>query len=298
MKNLWNKVSGNKKLLWGCVGGVVCVCVLVGVILLGGGNGGQGDASTGGAQLGGNTTESTQQPATDAQPTESTGAEETEPIGESTAPVEPTEATEPAPTETEPEPSTEPSTEPEETLAPTEDPNTKPTESETFDFSDVKIEDLTYEEWDSWSWKKQDAFISDYKGGMTEWTFEEKHEFKCMQNNNYDCGYEGHWCRNAGEHAEAMARIAMGCEHCGKHDCVSLFVLDQWGGMSYDHTLCPEYDVKEDETMYCKECGLPTIAGGKIGEECCQYAFIADYECSHCGELIHYGEHHHCIRKH
>lgn len=132
---------------------------------------------------------------------------------------------------------------------------------------------------------------------MTKWTAEEHHNFYCMENNNYDCGYAGHWCTNDFEHAYAMAQIALGCEHCGKHDCVSLFSHNEWGGWEYDHTLCPEYDVTKDPDAYCEYCGLPKWHVAEVGEMCCTRGIIIDFECTDCGGIIYVDQCHHCIKK-
>lgn len=306
------KILENKKLVAGIVAGIVAIAILVLIIVLAGGGDSVNGGSTGSNSSVPGVSDSSTAPnvdPTDTLPDESTGGDETDPTDstgntdgtEETDPTDPGTSTDPTedtePDVTDPTP-TNPNVDDDDNWIPTEDPNATPTEGQTFDFSDVKIEDLTYEEWSTWSWEKQDAFISDYKGGMTEWTVEEHHNFYCMENNDYDCGYEGHWCINDRDHAYAMAKISEGCEHCGKHDCPSLFAHNSWGGWDYDHTLCPEYDIKEDETMYCKKCGLPTPMSAEVGEECCQHAIIADYECAYCGEMIRYDEHHHCKKTH
>ena len=305
--NDMKKILENKKLMAGCIAGIVAIAVLVLVIVLAaGGNSGNGGSTGTNSSVPG-VTDGTQKPSidpTDTLPDESTGATDpTESTGGADE-TDPTETVEPAdPTETTPpetEPVTEPSTEPEETWIPTEDPNAKPTEGETFDFGNVTPSTLTYEEWSSWSREKQDTFIgtNGYKGGMINWTAEEKHKFYCAENNNYDCGYEGHWCTNSLDHAYAMAQINKGCEHCGKHDCPSLFSHDKDGSWKYDHTLCPEYDVKKDEDMYCQHCGLPKRINAQIGEEMCQRAIQSDYECSHCGKTVYINTCHHCKKAH
>lgn len=92
----------------------------------------------------------------------------------------------------------------------------------------------------------------------------------------------------------AYAIIERWCEENNVHIAEVISAIK----IVHNGTLCPEYDVKEDETMYCKKCGLPTPMSAEVGEECCQHAIIADYECAYCGEMIRYDEHHHCIRKH
>ncbi len=315
MKN-WKELTRNKKLVAGIIAGIVAIAILVLVIVLAGGNSGNGGTTgnTGTNSSVPGVSDSTTAPnvdPTDTLPDESTGGDETDP-SESTdgteetnptdpgTPTDPTEDTEPdvtVPPVTEPTP-TEPDVDDDDSWIPTEDPNAKPTEGKTFDFGNATPDNLTYEEWSSWSDDKQYAFKKDYNGGMTEWTAEEKHNFYCMENNNYDCGYEGHWCTNAYEHAYAMAQIKEGCEHCGKHDCPSLFAHNQWGGWKYDHTLCPEYDVTKDETMYCQYCGVKRRINAEIGEEMCQRGVTSDYTCSHCGETVYIDQCHHCKKAH
>lgn len=180
------------------------------------------------------------------------------------------------PTVTEPSDVTEPTmpnvTEPQEPEKP-QDPR---------DPSEVTVGTIRATDWNSWDKAKRQAFLD-----SVDWwhiTPEEYHNFEvATKYNDYDCGFEGHACRGQEGHDALMEYINAGCEHCGKHDCPSLLVVDPETLFTWpDSSKCPQYDITKDPMEYCQRCGLPTH--GEPGTICVIYQ--NDGTCYACGKWI------------
>lgn len=167
--------------------------------------------------------------------------------------------------------------------------------SETFpsedehDFGGVTVGTIRATDWNSWDKAKRQAFLD-----SVDWwhiTPEEYHNFEvATKYNDYDCGFEGHACRGQEGHDALMEYINAGCEHCGKHDCPSLLVVDPETLFTWpDSSKCPQYDITKDPFEYCQVCGKPHH--GEPGTICVIYQY--DGTCHYCGVWIK-GETCHC----
>lgn len=243
--------------------------------------------------------------------------DETEPTGTPENPAKPDDPQKPddytdpsEPDVTVPEP-TSPELDPDDTptVAPdvdddeggTEDPVVdpddvqKPTTDTEYDFGGVTGETIRYEDWASWDAKTRQAFYNEYLTNDTP--PEVIHNIhKATTYKDYECGVEGHICRTEGQHEARLEEMAKGCMYCGKSDCVSFFVLNEYDLYhDIDFTKCPEYEITKDPTKYCQDCGLPKSGAADSGDTVCRKV-VVDKDCSWCGEPVKAKECHHCIK--
>lgn len=137
--------------------------------------------------------------------------------------------------------------------------------------------DITRDQWNSMSEREQTAFMEKYP--TSKMTPEERHNFYVAQGHGYDCGYEGHACKNEAGHNRTMAGLATQCRYCGKTNCPSWLALDNDLFTTYKAEACPEYNKLLDPTYYCDDCGKPKT--GDPTEKCTQ--FLGDRNCHRCG---------------
>lgn len=138
------------------------------------------------------------------------------------------------------------------------------------------------DDWASWDSDKRQAFRD-----SVDWnkiTPEERHNWiLATKFNDYDCGFEGHACKSEYYHECLMEYINAGCDHCGKHDCPSLLVVNPEDLFTWpDSSYCPQYDITKDPSEYCQRCGLPV--DGEPGQQCVTYQ--SDGTCHFCGAWI------------
>lgn len=147
---------------------------------------------------------------------------------------------------------------------------------------DVTPRTLTVEEWNSWSTGKQIAFRPCFYKDLDD--PETYHNYLWVtQFNGYDCGYEGHACRNEQYHNQLMEDLATPCYYCGKTNCPSYLAKDpETLFTKEDSEACPEYDKKRDPFFYCQKCHK--TKWGNPSESCNQY--LADVNCYTCGEPV------------
>lgn len=290
---IMEKIFKNKKLLIGCVCGVLAVALVV-LLAVFVSNGPKGDKpNPSDAQLGSSPSTSG---TIDTKPSESTDP--------TTAPTTVPPTTEPVAT-TLPFPSeiTTPVTEgPPDDFVPTLPPDysepapTKPASESSYDFGGATPLTLTLEQWNSWDMKTKQAFFRHFPD--TNRTAEEEHHLQWVtQYNCYTCGFEGHACRSQSHHDGVLKDIEEGCLMCGRHDCPCLLALNKELWTAYDYAKCPYYDIKKDPSYYCQVCGYPGYGIASVGETICSRRLSTDGNCEHCGELIHVGECHHCVKK-
>lgn len=98
----------------------------------------------------------------------------------------------------------------------------------------------------------------------------------------YCCDTPDHCCDNPEIHAYICNLEIAGCRYCGSHHCPSFYGTDQWGNAGYYPSLCPEYDVRKDESVYCQVCGKPCGDGSK--DTCARYNI--DIHCPLCGKWV------------
>lgn len=170
----------------------------------------------------------------------------------------------------------------ENVIEPTPTPTPTPDPKPEYDFGGVTVGTIRATDWNSWDKAKRQAFLD-----SVDWwhiTPEEYHNFEvATKYNDYDCGFEGHACRGQEGHDALMEYINAGCEHCGKHDCPSLLVVDPETLFTWpDSSKCPQYDITKDPMEYCQRCGLPTH--GEPGTICVIYQ--NDGTCYACGKWI------------
>lgn len=177
---------------------------------------------------------------------------------------------------------------------PDTDPDDKPVSDDQF--GGVTPQNITYEDWKEWDRATRQAFCDKYLTG--DCPPEDYHNImKASAYKGYECGFEGHICRDQGEHEARLKAMAEGCPYCGKNDCVSFFVLNTADLYhDIDHDYCPEYDPHKDPTAYCQDCGLPKWNYGKSGEMCCSKSLSGAYPCSHCGADMGAMKCHHCVK--
>ena len=188
--------------------------------------------------------------------------------GDATEPdvIEPGDVTEPTmPDMTEPQ---EP-TEPEKPAAPREP-------------HEVTAGTIRATDWNSWDNGKKQAFLDSIDWNRV--TPEERHNWELAHRyDDYDCGFEGHACRNDLHHESVMAEINAGCDHCGKHDCPSLLTVNPADLFTEpDSSKCPKYDITKDPSEYCQVCSKPHH--GEPGTICVIYN--SDGNCYACGAWI------------
>ena len=301
-----NYIMKNNKKMWIGIGcGILAVALIVGIILMAGGNSNKTSnpttPSTSATTPSGNVTEPSgtepngTEPEVPTLPEDPTVPEEPTPpiIDEPTGPVAPDDPViEPTipdddptlPTEPDGDPiyPTDPDTGEVIPVDPTTRPNVTPDKDEEYDFGGVTPGTIRASDWNSWDRDKRQAWLDSIDWNSL--TPEENHNYLiATRYNDYDCGFEGHACRSEYYHECLMEYINAGCEHCGKHDCPSLLVPDPvtlftWPDSSY----CPEYDITKDPLEYCQHCGLPNH--GEPGTICVIYQ--NDGTCYACGEWI------------
>lgn len=171
----------------------------------------------------------------------------------------------------------------------------KPTTDTEYDFGGVTGETIRYEDWASWDAKTRQAFYNEYLTNDTP--PEVIHNIhKATAYKDYECGVKGHICRTEGQHEARLEAMAKGCMYCGKSDCVSFFVLNEYD-LYHDinFTKCPEYEITKDPTKYCQDCGLPKSGAADSGDTVC-VKVVVDTDCDWCGEPVKAKECHHCIK--
>ena len=102
------------------------------------------------------------------------------------------------------------------------------------------------------------------------------------QKTTYSCGVAGHHCQNEAAHAHICNLEIEGCPYCGSHSCKSFYATDEWGQSQYTPSLCPKYNIKNDPTEYCQDCGKK-LGDGTNGT-CVQY--VNACYCTSCGKWV------------
>ena len=281
----------NKKMWLGIGCGVVVIALIVGIILMAGGNGKQPNP----------TTPSGTTPSGDVTEPSGTEPNGTEPnIPEYTGPEDPDEPivpddfdpdAGPKPIDPDAPPVVDPDPTPSDPVEPEEKPDVKPPVDDPdvgdeIDFGGYTMGTLTADVWKSWDGDTREAFVDEFYGNATP---EERHNFTVQTKyNGYTCGVEKHTCTSDGDHENFMAELARGCEYCGKSDCVSFWQYDSFSLFQYtDCTKCPEYDIHKDPGEYCQTCGMVKGVDGCI-------QFIRAKNCPFCSEWVEAWTCHHC----
>ena len=293
-------VFKNKRLWIGIGCGVLVIALIIGIILMTGGNGNQSDPTNPttepvGTTAGGDVTD----PSDVTDPTVTNPANPSEPDptiptgtpdnpGQDDEPLKPDDYTEPV----DPEPTIPEPTDPEPDVdapEPTDDPDIGP----AYDFEGYTMGTITAEVWETWDITTQGAFVRAFYNENT--TPEEYHHFMVQtMYGGYTCGFEKHTCTSDDQHEWFMGELADGCVVCGSSECPSFFTVNpQTLFIHMDITACPMYDIHNDPQFYCQTCGLPTL--GESGDVCC-HKYIADATCSWCGEPVKAHQCHECIQ--
>lgn len=147
---------------------------------------------------------------------------------------------------------------------------------------DVTPLTLTVADWNSWSTGKQIAFRACFYKDLDD--PKANHNYLWVtQFDGYDCGYEGHACRNEQYHNQLMKDLATPCYYCGETNCPSYLALDpETLFTKEDSEACPEYDKTRDPFFYCQKCHK--TKWGRPSESCNQY--LADVNCYTCGQPV------------
>lgn len=167
-----------------------------------------------------------------------------------------------------------------------------------YDFGNWTPFNITLEEWNSWDAAKRSAFqiYDDKFGDSSEWTLEQRSRYlRITRYNGYDCGVEGHICFGEEAHNNLMKYIEAGCTHCGSSDCPCLLSISIYGSTWPDYTQCPQYDERNDPTVYCQDCCLILSGPAESGQECCRRT-NRTVTCSWCQNTITAGECHRCTK--
>ena len=303
-------VFKNKRLWIGIGCGILAVVLVVGIILMAGGNGDKNPnpANPSITAPSGNVTEPnvTEPNVTEPNVTEPNGTEPevTDPSHNDdpevpTSPTVPEQPTGPAvpsdpvieptipdedptlPTDPDGDPilPTDPDTGEEIPVGPPDRPSETFPKDEKYDFNGVTVGTIRATDWNSWDNGKKQAFLDSIDWNRV--TPEERHNWELAHRyNDYDCGFKGHACRDDLHHESVMAGINAGCDYCGKHDCPSLLTVNPADLFTEpDPTACPEYDTTKDPMEYCQICKRPV--NGKPGEKCS--IFQTDGPCPYCG---------------
>ena len=284
MKNIFV----NKKMWIGIGCGILAVVLVVGIILMAGGNSNKDpnptNPSTSATEPTGNVTEPSGTEPDVTEP-EYTGPEDPDEVIQEGEPLLPDDYVEP----TGPEPTMPEPTDPEPNIdapEPTDDPDI----GAEYDFEGYTALTITYDVWNSWGADTRQAFMYEVYQDITP---EELNNFtRQTQYKGYTCGFERNTCLSESEHESQLEAMARGCDYCGKSDCDSFFVVDPNTLFTkFDSTKCPEYDVHKDPCYYCQRCGLPCV--GESGDTIC-HAFICDMNCDWCGKELKAYECHEC----
>lgn len=199
----------------------------------------------------------------------------------------PTEPTQPKPTEpkpTEPKPTEPKPTEPK----PTEPKPTNP----TYDFP-KEIMDVKPEDYNSWSFEKQQAWVHSLPP-ESERTLEETHHIDLVVlYNGYTCGTEGHACTSQIAHNGLMEYLAIPCAHCGADNQNCHLYFDERGWSKVDMKKCPQYNEKLDDRVYCQDCGLKWRGANADPTKTCSIS-ISGKDCKVCGQHREPGKCHTC----
>ena len=301
----------NKKMWLGIGCGVLVIALIVGIILMTGGNGNQSDPTNpssttpsgdvtepsgteptvgpdepdwGSDELPGPTGPIVRPPEFEyddpIDPPEGGTDVEIIPPPEQGGNEEPSDVTEPTvPDVTEPQEPQEP-TEPEKPSTPTQPE--KPADK----FNGITVGNITYEQWKSWDQATRQAFRN--ATSLKDATPDERYNYYCATEfqGGYDCGYENHYCTSKQHHDYLIASMAEGCPYCSAHDCVSFFARDNRGITMINYEKCPKYNDN------CEVCGLPESRHDvQSGETyCCK--LLKDMNCPDCGEFVKAGECH------
>ena len=310
MKNFFVQ---NKKMWIGIGCGILAVVLIVGIILMAGGNSNKDpnptNPSTSATEPSGNVTEPTGTEPNVTEP-EYTGPEDPdEPIvpddvdpDADPTPIDPDEEpiVDPDPTPSDPTESDEPDedrgdgpdivpTEPDGDIIETRPPSTE------YDFTGITPGNLKAEDWKSWDSEQRQAFVDTCD--FDNLSLDDKYNFYLQtQFNGYDCGFEGHHCAAQEHHDQVMAEMAAGCPHCGGNDCAAFYARNMMGFTQIDFSECPQYDITKDPTEYCQTCGLPRASKAASGELCCSKSLSGTTPCSYCGAEREAGECHNCIK--
>ena len=147
---------------------------------------------------------------------------------------------------------------------------------------DVTPLTLTVAEWNSWSTGKQIAFRPCFYKDLDD--PKAYHNYLWVtQFDGYDCGYEGHACRNEQYHNQLMKDLATPCYYCGETNCPSYLALDpETLFTKEDSEACPKYEKTRDPFFYCQKCHK--TKWGRPSESCNQY--LADVNCYTCGQPV------------
>lgn len=157
-----------------------------------------------------------------------------------------------------------------------------------YDFTGITPGNITYAQWSSWDLETKQAWLNTVN--IDNASLDTKYNYYAVTqyNGGYDCGYEGHYCVTEGSHNDLIAAMEEGCPYCGSHDCVSFTSRDeQMGYTDINYEKCPMYHNN------CEVCGLPE--NGESGELICGKC-LKDAPCPWCGEDRKAGECHHCIK--
>lgn len=294
-------VFKNKRLWIGIVCAVLAVVLIVGVILMAGGNSNTNSTVPSNTTPSGNATEpsGTEPNGTEPNIPEYTGPEDPdEPIvpDDFDPDAGPTPIDPDAPPVVDPDPTPSDPVEPDDgtddgpEIIPTT-PNDTPIEtrppSTEYDFTGITPGNLKAEDWKSWDAEQRQAFVDTYDIGNL--SLDDKYNFYSIIQFGglYDCGHKGHYCPNAECHDYVMTLVAEGCPHCGGNDCAAFYARDELGFTEVNYDQCPQYDITKDPVEYCQECGLKSGKGGCI-------QLISGGNCPHCGEKIPAMTCHHC----
>ena len=302
----------NKKMWLGIGCGVLVIALIVGIILMTGGNGNQSDPTNPSSTTpSGDVTEPSGTEPTVGPDEPDWGSDElpgpTGPIVrppefEYDDPIDPPEGGTdveiiPPPEQggnEEPSDVTEPTvpdvTEPQEPTEP-EKPST-PTQPEKpeYDFGGITAGNITYEIWSSWDDAKQQAWEHSDASSLVNATPDERYNYYCATEfqGGYDCGYENHYCVSKSGHNKLVNAMAEGCPYCGSNDCVSFYARDNRGITKINYEKCPKYHNN------CEVCGLPE--NGESGEMVCTKSLTGKHPCPYCGADREANKCHHCIK--
>ena len=300
----------NKKMWLGIGCGVLVIALIVGIILITGGNGNQPDP----------TNPSSTTPSGDVTEPSGTEPNGTEPnLPEYTGPEDPDEPIVPddfdpdagptpidpdAPPVVDPDPTPSDPVEPDDGID--EGPEIIPTDpggdvietrppSTEYDFTGITPGNLKAEDWKSWNSEQRQAFVDTYNIGNL--SLDDKYNFYLQtQFDGYDCGFEGHHCAAQDHHDQIMTEMAAGCPHCGSNDCAAFYVRNMMGFTQIDFSACPQYNATKDPTEYCQTCGLPRASKAQSGEMVCSKSLTGEHPCPYCGAEREANECHNCIK--
>lgn len=171
---------------------------------------------------------------------------------------------------------------------PTPTPTPDPDPDPEYDFNGITAGTITYEVYNSWDHAQKQAFwdIVD----LTNASLDERYNFYCAVEfkGGYDCGYENHYCTSKQHHDYLIASMAKGCPYCSAHDCASFFARDNCGITMINYEKCPKYHNN------CEVCGLPE--NGESGEMVCTKSLTGKHPCPYCGADREANKCHHCIK--